>query len=479
MSGVGVQIHEARTIAAAISGKLKVTIKEGQNWAFNFKDNVITYRAADLKNLTRVEVIANLLHESGHARYSIDPRKVKYPEFVTKEHEGKVHFLINAIEDFRIEDLVRAFYPYAIDYLPELSFKTKYTLDVWQLKYTQARQPIPKFLQYCFVIYSYIAGYAAGGVDEDVMKVFDKTKDYALSGRYVEDNQQIADIVTATIYPQIKHWLDAWDDRNAPRRLIILGDGPPMGDYPSYSELYDAIKPLIKPTVEKFRRVLTDNLFDRYIGRYRTGPRIIQNKLYRHRSGDFNLFRRKLDAKSKDYVFALLVDESGSMRYGKAQAAAKSAILFAHVLNELNVPYGIYGFNAKFKKYKTSKESFGPRHHKHFESMMTNTDRLEGEYNNDAEALFLTTQELRGEESRKIILVLSDGYPAPSDSSIARGFIDLPLQVKRATKQGIETVGIGIRSAAVAEYYPTHMVVTDVAQIPQMVIQSLQRKLKD
>lgn len=475
---IGTTPLEARSIASAISGRLKVTISEGVSWAYNFEKNLITYRKEDLRALTRHEVVANLLHESGHAKYSTDPREMKYPDSFSKNHKDKIHFLVNAIEDFRIEDLVRAYYPYAIDYLPEYSFKTYYILKTYEDRSLKSGKKVPKYTQYCFGIYSYIANVEINSLDEDVQKVVDKTKKYALSGRFVSDNQKITDIVVKKIYPLVKKWFDDWEEDDY-IGIVMTEEVSKM--YPDYNELYAKVRPLIKPVTEKFKRILTDNLFDKYTGKYRSGGRIIQDKLYRHRTGDFNLFRRKYDAKSKGYVFALLVDESGSMRFDKAINASSGAIIFSHVLNDLNIKFGLYGFNAKFKKYKSPLDPFKTKHQSVFESMMANTQDDEEEthkYNNDAEAVFLTSKDLSAfPEERKVIIVLSDGQPAPSNESMGKGFTDLRTQIKLAEKKDIQFVGIGIQTPAVANFYTNHIIIDDLKDLPQVLISTLKRKL--
>jgi cobalamin biosynthesis protein CobT len=81
----------------------------------------------------------------------------------------------------------------------------------------------------------------------------------------------------------------------------------------------------------------------------------------------------------------------------------------------------------------------------------------------------------RREES-KVMLVLSDGYPAAAGS---RG--DLEQHLKRVVKDiagaGVRIVGIGIQSDAVQKFYPKSLVIQNVADLPAVVIKELRHLL--
>lgn len=468
---------EARSIASTLSREFHIRIEQGNGWAYSFSKKTLYYNPEDLWRVTDIEVIGNLLHEVGHAKYSVDPMMLYYPVMMPEDHKDKLFNLVNAIEDFRIEDLMRDFYPYALEYLPEYGFKTKYILEVWQSRLITVNpdgsRKIPKFVQYCMIIYSEIAGLEISEANPEVLEIVAKTKHHAIAARYSDSNQEVLDRIMQHIYPLVKHWFDEFEDPQVQPRRIMVSGREEEGKYPSYDELYARIKPLLNPTVESFRKILTDNIFDKFAGKYSSGRKLISRSLYQFKLGNYKLFQKKIEAKTKAYVFALLVDESGSMRGEPTTEAVKSAILFANVLDRLNIPFGLYGFNAKYRKYKVPTDPFRKKFHKVFEEMMANTHGDGCGNNNDADAVYNTAEDLFSYGDKKVMIVLSDGEYAPDQSE---EHPDLLKQVQEATKKGIKVIGVGIQTTAVQRYYGTHVVVDNIEELPRELVRILKKE---
>lgn len=488
---------EARTIASVLSGKLKIKIipdTKGQ-WNYDFEKKAVLYNERDLAYLDEKSVVAHFLHETGHAKYSViytnlwkeRPTGLSISPF----HRAKLKDLINIINNFRIEDRVRAYYPYAKEYLPTYGFKTHHFLNTF---YHETGSDMSPYFQYIFAAYEDLGGDFIGEPKEKdgrIAEVIEKTHQLLAKARGGAAHQDLANIVFSDIYPIIKPLLDEEEEQKTEDRKQInwvLMPRQPFGQYPTYDQMYGEIKPLIAPTVAVFKRLLTDNTFDKFEGKYRTGGQLKERKLYKFRMHDFRLFERRVEKKTKDYLFSLVVDESGSMRgaYGESGSlpenhritqAVKTAILFSHVLEKLGIPYTIHGFNAKYRTYKRADETFTDKTKKKFESMFDAVRSKAAGWNNDGDAIVLFSKQMEQATGKRVMLVLSDGQPAPDDSATVT-YYDLKQAVKVVEKKGIATIGIGIESDAVRMYYGDYIVVPKIAQLPSKMLEKLKKALR-
>jgi cobalamin biosynthesis protein CobT len=81
-------------------------------------------------------------------------------------------------------------------------------------------------------------------------------------------------------------------------------------------------------------------------------------------------------------------------------------------------------------------------------------------------------------EERKVLFVLSDGYPAHmSDASNTEIVRHCKEAIKTGKKDGIECIGIGICSDAVTKIYDQNVVVHDVAELSSSVFMTLTKLL--
>lgn len=93
--------------------------------------------------------------------------------------------------------------------------------------------------------------------------------------------------------------------------------------------------------------------------------------------------------------------------------------------------------------------------------------------NLDGEAILWQARRLaRRSERRKVLLVLSDGYPAGSHDNAA-GAKHLTDAVQRALACGIEVYGIGINSDAVRKFYPHSWVCRNLSELPTILFRAL------
>lgn len=179
-----------------------------------------------------------------------------------------------------------------------------------------------------------------------------------------------------------------------------------------------------------------------------------------------------------DAAFALLIDCSGSMRGERIEAAVRAAEVFAEALARVGAPFIVAGFQDELFILATqdataeqarrgiadaAREVAGTRP----------GGRNQPQHNDDGPCLLTAAKVLRSLQARqRVLVVLSDGAPAGRRSDEA----DLQRAVQTLSAAGdIDLIGMGIGEGAthVARFYPRHVVVPAVAQLPEALIRVL------
>ena len=186
--------------------------------------------------------------------------------------------------------------------------------------------------------------------------------------------------------------------------------------------------------------------------------------------GDYNkkIFYEQSARTAKDTAIFVLVDWSGSMLGNKMKYAAEAAQRLVHTFDRvLKIPVALATFSNRHTKCDigyikpwntrgTSEEEIAKR--------FARCDAITSA-NNDADSVNWAWKELRKrKESRKLLIVLSDGAPAGSFAghpSDALKFVTNAIQ----KDGGVELYGVGIRSNAVKKYYKNWSVVEDPKDI--------------
>ena len=76
-------------------------------------------------------------------------------------------------------------------------------------------------------------------------------------------------------------------------------------------------------------------------------------------------------------------------------------------------------------------------------------------------------------EKRKILLTFSDGQPCGADGEYAR----LTNVIKSLIDEGVDCIGIGIKSDAVKDYYPNWVEVTDLEDLSKAAMDKIAKLL--
>ncbi|WP_321930122.1 cobaltochelatase CobT-related protein [Paraburkholderia guartelaensis] len=209
-------------------------------------------------------------------------------------------------------------------------------------------------------------------------------------------------------------------------------------------------------------------------------------------------FRVARHASGRDTVVTLLLDLSGSMAGRKIELARLCAAALADALTQLAFDSEVLGYSsietpemralyerervagADLRAYNRFVERLDLRVFKRFDSRdLSGLAAIEcGHENPDGEALAWAVARLAQRKARRrLLFVLSDGYPSTSDGDPAVLRSDLLARVQAVREQGIELVGIGILDDAVEAFYPNAVVVRKLHELPATAFATLSRLL--
>ena len=262
-------------------------------------------------------------------------------------------------------------------------------------------------------------------------------------------------------------------------------------------EFYRQLQSEVRPHVGALRQQLIRTLRARdarfWVGDQEEG-RINNRKLHELiNQGSNKVFKQTRDSETDSVAVTLLIDLSGSMSGLRICLARQVAILFAETLNQLRISSEIVGFtteNSKrvfrrmqeenifdlrelFKLYtriypcvysifKAFDESF-----RVLKQRVPAMNAFEYTPLNDA-ILFAAKRIVNRSESRKIILVLTDGEayngnPVKQISVIK----NLENVLEKCDKAGIECVAIGIQTEYVKRFFKECVVVNNLPELPK------------
>jgi hypothetical protein len=268
---------------------------------------------------------------------------------------------------------------------------------------------------------------------------------------------------------------------------------PPMGDRSAYLALQKEVKHDAGFLVRRLMLFMREEVYLRYGGHFRTGT-LNTAKLWRQRLGVYRLFQRPLSGRERPVAVSLLVDESASMQgLGKARMAAKTAILLGETLNQLDIPLEIIGFStAEYEaqaalnlgllpahQYRTTRCS--PLEHRlykrfsePFSFVRTRLVDIQPRHNNwDEEHLLFAFRRIQSRtETRKIIIVISDGQPNGDAEYLMRTIASIE-------HAHCKVIGVGIGADFVKELYTDAVVVSDFHQMTRELLGLLVREFND
>ena len=211
-------------------------------------------------------------------------------------------------------------------------------------------------------------------------------------------------------------------------------------------------------------------------------------------------FRVRRAAPGRDAAVGLLIDCSGSMAGRKIELARLCAAALCDALTQLGFACEVLGYSsiedaamrAHYQRWiDAGRDTFGYnrfverldlRVYKRFDS--DNPSGLAciecGHENPDGEALSWAAERLLARRARRrILMVLSDGYPATGDGNPAILRTDLRARVDALRERRVELIGVGILDDAVETFYPVSSVVEHLHELPGAAFSVLSDTLLD
>lgn len=249
-----------------------------------------------------------------------------------------------------------------------------------------------------------------------------------------------------------------------------------------YNEIFKPIKGLSRSLTKKLKNIIKYNEELKLTGL--SSGKINPNQLYRQDKLVF--YKRRGKSDEADLAIVLLVDESGSMCWGRRfRYAQQAAMLLYEVCAALKIPLAVIGFDAahggdevrhrhyvdfnsrdKREKYKLAYIDY------HYENRDGYSIKYAGEYL------------ARRPEEDKILIVISDGAPAhPSrrDSySGSLGIQDSGRAVKELERKGIKVFGLAIgdgKTQIKKIYTRNYIDIPDLKYLPGRLVNLIERNL--
>jgi len=268
----------------------------------------------------------------------------------------------------------------------------------------------------------------------------------------------------------------------------------------------DTVNYMVGTMAKSLERAFRAANRSRWEGGKKSG-RINSAALSRLLANDPRVMRTRQEMKTRDVAVSLLVDCSGSMSGKKMEVACQTAWALGEVLSKLNLPCEILGFTTcriknqfdhlekeladvfrdgtgqQFSRFepiyipifKSFDERFGTAAKARLADAAYEGMRRKMNCNIDGESLLYAAERLRKRpEPGKVMIVLSDGAPAGVGKQLEA---HLKKVVKDLNTEGINTVGIGIMSQAVRSYYPRHVILNKVEDLPKAVVGELREAI--
>ena len=172
---------------------LKVRFQEADIWEYRPGEGVLKFVPSDLYSMTDRGVIAEVVHNIGHALYSqtLDFEKLELPEPTEQFFQ-----LANQVEDIRIEEQMMQMYPGT-----HTSFLYKFKKNDSQIS-GDVEQKLPPHTQFIYMLAKNFWGdLKTGEVPENVQKALNDASDVLFDAYNVEKTQDMLEIVQSRLWP--------------------------------------------------------------------------------------------------------------------------------------------------------------------------------------------------------------------------------------------------------------------------------------
>lgn len=282
-------------------------------------------------------------------------------------------------------------------------------------------------------------------------------------------------------------------------------------DHSRIARMEEEVNHTIGPMQKEIERSIIARSYSRNVPGYRSGKLNTAGLMKlaigsRHPNLiDDRVFRKKEIHESKDVAVMLMPDLSGSMAGDKVRTATYAAFGLATTLARLNIACEVIGYttggvmpNSALMQMERDKRS-GIRYDrferlympilKTFDESMSFAvknrfamARTEVSLRNniDGECIQVGARRLaQRKEKGKIMIVLSDGDPIGGGGRAASEKLKghCKTVVKQVMESGVSVIGIGIESNSVRHYYPHHIVINRVDDLPKAIMNTLKQMI--
>lgn len=463
------------TLSKIITNKSGITFQEGKGWAADIVNKVITYNPLDLIDKDHIAVRGLILHESAHVLYTTDGKKSD----IEKDYPS-MHHVYNAIEDVRIEGLIADTYG---DYAKEALIESKYRHVPILEKELVTADPIRLFLVSCILGSVMTQHYPTWPVKKrlTIQDLFNRytirnnrvrdvlvTLGAGFAGnsllneavRHLSNTQEVKDFCDTKIFPLIQDWLVKGEQGKPPilscenhRELANKEAESITSALPPVEEMEALMAPTVQYFSKKLKDVLVENKAERFTGSKRSG-KLLSKNAYKVVVGDSRAFSRRTTPDKRDYIFHIVLDESGSMRDdNKAIHTYEAAFLLDRTVKKMGckTTYTIYD------DYTRSEQSIEP--------YRTISAGGNDDYNVMKEVLSKIDP-----THHNIVVSFTDGEV----NSDPRPILE---EMETMYNTTVIAIGVGLSGYSILQlqrYYKTSVAVSDLDKLPDAVTQVLE-----
>ena len=198
------------------------------------------------------------------------------------------------------------------------------------------------------------------------------------------------------------------------------------------------------------------------------------------------VFKNTVVNNTLDAALSILVDMSGSMMGKKAYYALYSTLLMSNVCHTLGIPLEIVGFSDQFSStahqvvplmfiYKSFKDSnISPDD---ITASFAKSSRFMNGNPDGENILWAYDRLLKRKERRRVLLVMSDGAPAASKSSVGLEKFTQRVIGEIESAKKVDIFGLGICSTSVRHYYHAHDVVESIDTLPTRLLNLFEQRI--
>lgn len=315
-------------------------------------------------------------------------------------------------------------------------------------------------------------------------------------------NQEVTDAVLKN--KELIYWTDRFDKTISKHEMEKNYCRRPTLDIAGFE---DETKQISNYLQKDLYRMLEERRRRYYVGGHKSG-KLNAKSLFSVRFGNDRIFKKKNEIRDINASVSLLIDLSGSMSGSKVYLAMQSAYAFGMCLQNLKVPFEIYGFSTLGISYEMDKEyhkfirdnaavkskiinEASPERFIAFKSFEDTFDVVSKaalcaasqscigmQQNEDSKHVKLALQRLSARpEKVKALFVFSDGEPCFHSHDGALNSMSKLRQLdnEAKSKYGVDIYSIGIQSTSVEKFYKQRRVVTKLDELPQALFGFLRK----